>query len=80
MARPDDIPQDVLDRAYGTVEERTFEMFPDDRLEMVEHVARAILAERERCVKVAEALNGWGADCGRGGHAEHIAKAIRGEA
>lgn len=40
-------------------------------------LARAILAERERCAKIAEHLNGWGSDCGRGGHAMHIAKCIR---
>ncbi len=40
-------------------------------------IGRAIMAERERCAQVAEHLNGWGADCGRGGHAEHIAKIIR---
>ena len=27
--------------------------------------------------KIAEHLDGWGSDCGRGGHAEHIAKIIR---
>lgn len=42
------------------------------------YVEAAILAERERCVAVAEHLNGWGADCGAGGHAMHIAKIIRG--
>ena len=29
------------------------------------------------CADVAKHLNGWGGDCGRGGHAEHIAKCIR---
>ena len=37
----------------------------------------AIAAERERCAQVAEHLNGWGSDCGKGGHAMHIAAAIR---
>jgi hypothetical protein len=29
------------------------------------------------CAKVAKHLNGWGSDCGRGGHAEHIARVIK---
>lgn len=37
----------------------------------------ALEAERERCAKVAEHLNGWGDDHGKGGHAEHIAACIR---
>jgi len=35
---------------------------------------RVVVAE---CAKVADHLNGWGSDCGKGGHAEHIAAAIR---
>jgi hypothetical protein len=31
----------------------------------------------EEAAIAAEHLNGWGSDCGRGGHAEHIAKMIR---
>lgn len=41
-------------------------------------IASALMAERERCAKVADHLNGWGADNGKGGHAEHIASVIRG--
>lgn len=37
-----------------------------------------VLTERRRCADVARHLNGWGADRGRGGHAEHIAKIIEG--
>lgn len=39
--------------------------------------ASATEAERERCAKVADHLSGWGNDCGKGGHAAHIAAAIR---
>jgi hypothetical protein len=64
---PDDIwksAEEAFDRAaHG-------KMFAQDS------IAAAILAERKRCAEVARHLNGWGADCGRGGHAEHIAKAI----
>jgi hypothetical protein len=49
MSRPDDIPQDVWDAA-----ERAY--VHDDYFEQVEMTARAILAERERCAKVAEIL------------------------
>lgn len=31
----------------------------------------------EEAAKVADHLNGWGSDCGKGGHSEHIARAIR---
>lgn len=41
-----------------------------------EDIARAIMAERERCAQIAEHLNGWGS-CGSNGHAEHIARIIR---
>ena len=58
MTKPDGIPQWAWDNAYDTVEERTFEMLPDDFLEMVEHVARAILSaveqEREACAVEAD--------------------------
>ena len=42
-------------------------------------VARPIIERetRERCAKIAEGLNGWGSDFGKGGHAMHIAAAIR---
>jgi hypothetical protein len=44
-------------------------------------IARAVIAERERCASIAEHLNGWGS--ARGGReraaelAAHIAKVIR---
>jgi hypothetical protein len=57
MSNPDDIPKWALDEAYGTVEERNFEMLPADQLEMVQHVARTIMAavkrEREACALAA---------------------------
>lgn len=46
-----------------------------NRYAAIEAAVRA--DERERCAKVAECLNGWGSDCGKGGHAMHIAAAIR---
>ncbi len=45
----------------------------------VNDISEALLEERERAAKIAERLNGWGADNGRGGHAMHIAKIIREE-
>lgn len=35
------------------------------------------IAGRDAAAEVAEHLNGWGSDKGAGGHAEHIAAAIR---
>lgn len=60
-------------------------MFKDDqtcRLEIAKaifEVCKPIIAaqERERCAKIAEHLNGWGSDFGKGDHAMHIAAVIR---
>lgn len=60
-------------------------MFKDDqtcRLEIAKaifEVCKPIIEaqERERCARIAEGLNGWGDDCGAGGHAIHIAAVIR---
>ena len=67
-----DIPEDIMRAANEAYESYATGNWRDIR----ECIARAILAERERCAWVARHLNGWGADCGRGGHAEHIAKVI----
>lgn len=48
MTKPDDIPQDVWDAAVAEV------TGDDTRLSLVV-ISRAILAERERCAKVADA-------------------------
>ena len=48
------------------------------RAEKAEAAARTAYARGlEDAAKVADKLNGWGPDCGSGGHAEHIAAAIR---
>lgn len=54
----------------------------DDLKGMAHHalaVCRPIIERetRERCARIAEGLNGWGDDCGAGGHAMHIASVIR---
>lgn len=67
------IPEDVMIAARKAFIEIDIAI---DGGKQLEAVARAILAERERCAGVARRLNGWGSDCGRGGHAEHIAAAI----
>lgn len=56
--KPDDIPQDVWDVAEA-VRGRVFNAMHDDdgRLtdnDPAEDIARAIMAERERCAKIAE--------------------------
>ena len=60
MSKPDDIPQDVRSLAWEVYFERCNTV---DRLapefeeeEVVDLVARAILAERERCAQVCDAF------------------------
>ena len=45
--------------------------------DITEAAAAIIPIILEEAAKVAEHLNGWGSDRGRGGHAMHIAAAIR---
>lgn len=76
------VPDDVMKAALAAAMEiqGDGDGSEDDWVPHYDHVcviARAIMAERERCASIAQHLNGWGADCGRGGHAEHIAKIIR---
>lgn len=81
-----EIPEDITLAAEGCFRNMRWsaelKTGPDDEDfviaedELKARVARAILGERQRCADVARHLNGWGADCGRGGHAEHIASAI----
>jgi hypothetical protein len=42
-------------------------------------IAKPILRNEalEEAALAADHLNGWGSDCGKGGHSEHIASAIR---
>ena len=42
-----------------------------------EKIATAYARGLDDAAQVADKLNGWGPDCGSGGHAEHIAAAIR---
>jgi len=44
------------------------------RPEDTDALERVRAEEREWWAKVAEYLNGWGSDCGRGGHAMHITR------
>lgn len=59
MAKPDDIPQDVWEAAFTAhfneplTDKTEAAMMPLDGL-MVRQTARAIIAERERCSKIAE--------------------------
>lgn len=78
--KPDDIPQDVWDAASAVYAQLTVDVGEwHDKV----HIARAILAERERCAKLAERegvypeLNvaGGGPEWYR--HAQRIAAAIR---
>lgn len=69
----DEIPDDIAHVA-STIADNW--CIPECEEQMAQAIARAILAERKRCADVARRLNGWGSDCGRGGHAEHIADAI----
>lgn len=55
MSKPDYIDQEAWDSAYMSVEELTFESAPDEFLEIVEAIARAIMKakadENEACVQ-----------------------------
>jgi len=56
MSKPDDIPQDVLKKARGCIEVREFNAeIPKNT---IARIARAIMAEREQCAKIAA----WFAD------------------
>ncbi len=71
--RPDDIPEDVWEKAKAVMRDSPFAM---DASDYVEHtadlIARAILAERERCAKI-----GW-LQSKQGATHDQIAAAIRG--
>ncbi|MFD1944691.1 hypothetical protein [Paradevosia shaoguanensis] len=53
MTKPDDIPQDVWETAQSSIAEGM------RSTNIPEAVSRAILAERERCAKVAERDADW---------------------
>jgi len=55
MTKPDDIPQDVLDVAHGIAMDLPARIQAVNRAFAASVIARAILAERERCALVAEA-------------------------
>lgn len=61
MNKPDDIPQDVWDDAERRLGDR---FLLGARDAAVEIIARAIMAERERCAKVAEDYDGPGLEYG----------------
>lgn len=67
MSRPEDIPQDVWEAA-----ERPVWLAVHSSLPMQVEVARAIMAERERCAKVADEQ----ASREEYGHAKHAAVTI----
>lgn len=75
MERPDDIPKDVWDAAVDVA--RTWyheEWEPTEYIQrtLVEGIARAIMAERESCARIADAHSECERDCG-----DVIAAAIR---
>lgn len=65
-------PNDISDDAWEAARERVvaIRVFTGEEA-MIEIVARAIMAERERCAKVAESNNEWPQE------GEEIATAIR---
>lgn len=71
-----EIPDDIIKTA-GRLVDLTIRNYEKEVFANVsrDHVAAAILAERQRCADVARHLNGWGPV---GGHrvAEHIAHTI----
>lgn len=69
-----EIPEDVMEVAHRIASDYAHATKVDEAGGII---GLAILSERERCAKIAEHLNGWGSDRGAGGHAEHIAAAIR---
>lgn len=69
-------------RAGGCARNQTTTQFCAEAVDAIARVESAIRADEaakriEECARVAERLNGWGGDCGKGGHAAHIAAAIR---
>lgn len=79
MSKPDDIPQDVWQSAAAAMSAALVRSYPPPAREIdpLEFIARAILAERERSAKIAEAffLNHTGSRAS----APRIAEAIRGQ-
>jgi hypothetical protein len=53
MVRPDGIPEDIW-KASQFIMGWEHRLMPDNARHLTEEVARAILAERDRCVSVAE--------------------------
>jgi hypothetical protein len=72
---------DVPDEIKARAKEALWAWHNGDDTSIYEMIEQALLAQdkaaTERAAKIAEHLNGWGADCGSGGHAMHIAAAIR---
>lgn len=56
MSKPYDIPQDIWDTAYEALHPLIKEQYKTSPFSMTQHLgmARAILAERERCARLAE--------------------------
>lgn len=54
MTRPEDIPQDIWDTAFEALHPLVRKQYEISPFSMVQHLgmARAILAERERCAKI----------------------------
>lgn len=54
MTRPEDIPQDIWDTAFHALHPLVREQYETSPFAMVQHLglARAILAERERCAQI----------------------------
>lgn len=82
MGKPDDIPQDVWDATDKPAFRVALDVVAGQKWDIRPTIARAILAERERCAKVAEATradetdddpwsSGWRVAC------NNIAAAIR---
>lgn len=58
MSKPDDIPQDVWDAAEKPAFRVKMDAAAGQWWDIHPTIARAIMAERERCANVAEADNG----------------------
>lgn len=57
MTKPDDIPQNVWDVAHGIAMDLPARIQTVHRAFAASVIARAILAERERCAKIARSFD-----------------------
>lgn len=80
MTRPDWVPEALWEKAEAAWQEANMRSMHDATPYGPHAIALALIQAKNEgkreAAEIAHHLNGWGADRGRGGHAEHIAQAI----